>query len=87
MGLDDEPLLADVLVEHVGQPIFAVAAETRDQARRAARLAEIVYEQLPPILDIAAARTDAKLVFSPLKLNRGDSVRPWPRPVTGYRGG
>ena len=44
MGLGDEPLLADTLVEYVGQPIFAVAAETRDQARRAARLAEIGYE-------------------------------------------
>ena len=73
MGLGDEPLLADVLVEHVGQPIFAVAAETRDQARRAARLAEIVYEPLAPILDIAAARAEAKLVFSPLKLDRGDA--------------
>jgi xanthine dehydrogenase large subunit len=73
MGLGDEPLLADALVEHVGQPIFAVAAETRDIARRAARLAEIVYEPLPAVLDIAAARPAGKLVFTPLKLERGDS--------------
>jgi xanthine dehydrogenase large subunit len=71
MGLDDEPLLADALVEYVGQPIFAVAAETRDQARRAALLAEVGYEPLDPVLDIAAARPDGKLVFSPLKLHRG----------------
>ena len=32
----DEPLLATDLVQFVGQPIFAVAATTRDQARRAA---------------------------------------------------
>ena len=73
MGLGDEPLLADDLVEHVGQPVFAVAAETRDLARRAARLAEIAYEPLPPVLDIAAARPGGKLVFTPLKLERGDS--------------
>ena len=35
----DEPLLATDLVQFVGQPIFAVAARTRDQARRAAALA------------------------------------------------
>jgi len=74
MGLGDEPLLADRLVEHVGQPIFAVAAETRDLARRAARLADIVYEPLPAVLDIAAARPEGKLVFTPLKLERGDST-------------
>jgi xanthine dehydrogenase large subunit len=73
MGLGDEPLLAGDLVEHIGQPVFAVAAETRDIARRAARLAEIAYEPLPAVLDIAAARPEGKLVFSPLKLERGDT--------------
>src|SRR3546814_1672817 len=34
----DEPILAEDIVEYAGQPIFLVAAETRDQARRAARL-------------------------------------------------
>jgi xanthine dehydrogenase large subunit len=73
MGLGDEPLLADSLVEYAGQPIFAVAAETRDQARRAARLADIAYEPLDPVLDITAARPLEKLVFPPLQLKRGDS--------------
>jgi xanthine dehydrogenase large subunit len=73
MGLGDEPLLAGDLVEHIGQPIFAIAAETRDIARRAARLAEVAYEPLPAVLDIAAARPEGKLVFSPLKLERGDA--------------
>ncbi len=73
MGLGDEPLLADRLVEYVGQPIFAVAAETRDQARRAVRLAEIDYEILDAVLDIETARPGGKLVFSPLQLRLGDS--------------
>src|SRR3546814_12471805 len=34
----DEPILAEDIVEYAGQPIFVVAAETRDQARCAARL-------------------------------------------------
>ncbi|MEI9984293.1 MAG: xanthine dehydrogenase molybdopterin binding subunit [Aliidongia sp.] len=74
MGLGDEPLFATELVETVGQPIFAVAAKTREQARRAATLAEITYDRLDPVLDIAAARPEAKLVFSPLRLERGDAA-------------
>ena len=86
MGLGDEPLLADTLVEYVGQPIFAVAAETRDQARRAARLADIAYEVLDPVLNIAAARQDGRLVFPPLKLTRGDAtggIAASPRQLSG----
>ena len=52
----DEPLLATDLVEFVGQPLFAVVADTRDQARRAARLAVVEYEELPAVLDVDAAR-------------------------------
>ena len=73
MQLGDEPLFATDRVETVGQPIFAVAALTRDQARRAAKLAEIDYEVLPPVLDIAAARATATLVFPPLTLRRGEA--------------
>ena len=74
MGLGDEPLFATDLVETMGQPIFAVAAATREQARRAATLAAITYEPLPALLDIAAARAGGnKLVFSPLTLSRGDA--------------
>jgi len=74
MGKHDEPLFASSLVEHVGQPIFAVAAETRDQARRAARLAVVEYEDLPAILTIAAARDGERtLVTPPMTLRVGDA--------------
>src|SRR3546814_16508970 len=43
----DEPLLATTKVQFHGQPIFAVIAETRDQARRAERLAKVEYLDLP----------------------------------------
>jgi xanthine dehydrogenase large subunit len=69
----DEPLLAAGSVEYVGQPLFAVAAETRDQARRAARLAVVEYEDLPAVLDVEAAGPDGKLVTDPLTLKRGDA--------------
>ena len=47
-------MFATAVVEYAGQPLFAVAAETRDQARRAARLAVVEYEDLPAVLDVAA---------------------------------
>ncbi|MGF7177657.1 xanthine dehydrogenase molybdopterin binding subunit [Azospirillum doebereinerae] len=75
VGLHDEPMFATTLVQHVGQPLFAVAAETRAQARRAATLAELVYEDLPAILSIAAARDgERKLVVAPMTLRIGDAA-------------
>ncbi|MBW8723771.1 MAG: molybdopterin-dependent oxidoreductase, partial [Inquilinus limosus] len=71
--LGDEPLFATELVQHVGQPVFAVAAETRDQARRAARLAVIDYEELAPVLDYDVARAAGTLVTKPMTLQRGDA--------------
>ena len=70
----DEPLLAATVVEYAGQPLFAVAAETRDQARRAARFAVVEYEDLPALLDVEAAGPDGKLVTDPLTLQRGDAA-------------
>ncbi|HKJ19382.1 MAG TPA: xanthine dehydrogenase molybdopterin binding subunit, partial [Woeseiaceae bacterium] len=39
--IKDEPLLADGLVQYVGQPLFVVAAETVDAARKAAHKANV----------------------------------------------
>jgi xanthine dehydrogenase large subunit len=46
-GSHDEPLLATDKVEFHGQPIFVVIGETREAARRAARLANIEYRDPP----------------------------------------
>jgi xanthine dehydrogenase large subunit len=69
----DEPLLATDLVQHVGQPVFAVAARNREQARRAARLAVIEYQELPAVLDVVEALPGGTLVTDPLTLRRGDA--------------
>ena len=52
----DEPVFATTVVEYAGQPLFAVAARSRAEARRAAQLARVEYQDLPPVLDVAAAR-------------------------------
>ncbi len=85
-GLHDEPLLARDLVQFHGQPIFAVIAETRDQARRACQLAQLDYAELPHATDVLAAR-DAGMgyVTKPLKLARGDmaALAAAPRRIDG----
>ncbi len=71
--LNDEPVFPTEAIQFHGQPMFAVVAETRDIARRAAELAKIEYETLPHALDpIAAQEAGYPHVTAPLKLERGD---------------
>lgn len=59
----DQPILADEVVRHVGEPVAAVVAETRAQARRAASAVRVEIEPEPPVLTIAdASARDAPLV-------------------------
>jgi len=69
----DEPLLAVDHVDFAGQPVFAVAAETVDQARKAARLANIEYTDLEPILDPLAAVEKQSFVLPTETLQRGET--------------
>ncbi len=67
----DEPVLADNLVQFAGQPLFAVVAQSRAIARRAARLAQIEYEELPAILDIETALAEKSYVLEPHSMQQG----------------
>ncbi|MFO0987181.1 MAG: xanthine dehydrogenase molybdopterin binding subunit [Alphaproteobacteria bacterium] len=71
----DDPIFADGVVEHVGQCIFAVAAATVEQARRAARLARIEYEDLPALLTVEDALAAKSLLEPPQVMKRGDAAR------------
>jgi xanthine dehydrogenase large subunit len=70
---NDEPLLASDMIEFAGQPLFAVAAESRAIAMQAARLAKIEYEELPAILDIETALREKSFVLAPRVMQRGDA--------------
>ena len=74
--IHDDPILADGLVQYAGQPVFAVIAETRDQARRAAARARdaIRIEPLPPILTPIEAHAAQSYVLPPMHLARGDAA-------------
>ncbi|MBN9333158.1 xanthine dehydrogenase molybdopterin binding subunit, partial [Devosia sp.] len=69
----DEPVFATTRVVTWGQPLFAVIGETRDAARRAAKLAKIEYAELPFFTEMEdAIAAGSKVVTEPLKLERGD---------------
>ena len=68
----DDPILADTDVQYVGQPIFAVVAESVDAARKAALLADVKYEQLAPVIDATTAVARKSFVLPTETLTRGD---------------
>jgi len=69
----DDPILAADEVQHIGQALFAVAAKTVRQARRAVRLARVEYEDLPAILDVESAVAAQSFLMPSETLKRGDS--------------
>ncbi|SIS22813.1 xanthine dehydrogenase, molybdenum binding subunit apoprotein [Aquipseudomonas alcaligenes] len=71
--LPGDPLLADGLVQYVGQPILAVAADSLDNARRAAQAAIVEYEELEPMLDVAEAMRRQHYVVELHEQRRGDA--------------
>ncbi len=73
--LHDDPILADGLVEFAGQALFAVAADSVGEARRAARLAEVDYEPLEAIVDPRTALERGAFVLPSERIARGDAAR------------
>ena len=71
--VNDEPLLPERIVRYVGQPLFAVAAESLPKARAAAALAVVDYEDLPPLLTIEAARAANSLIEDSQVMRLGDA--------------
>ncbi len=73
--LHDDPVLAEHTLSYVGQPVFLVVAEQREQARRAAMLARetIRAEELPAVLDARQAHALGQYVLDPVHLLRESS--------------
>jgi len=68
----DDPIFATTLVQYVGQPIFAVVADSVDAARKATRLADIDYQELEAILDPLTAVEKQSFVLPSETLIRGE---------------
>ena len=60
--IPDEPLFAEAELHFIGQPIALVVAETPGQARAAARLIKLEYEEEPPLLDPREAAARGELI-------------------------
>jgi len=71
--IHDDPILADGLVQFIGQPIFAAVATSYIEARKAVGLASIEYEPLPAVLDVATGKQQQSWVLPPMRLRRGDA--------------
>ncbi|MBO21823.1 MAG: xanthine dehydrogenase molybdopterin binding subunit [Rhodospirillaceae bacterium] len=69
---DDEPVLADAVVEYAGAPVAAVAADSYDQARAAAAAVVVTYEELTPVLEIEDALESGQYTYPPQIMTFGD---------------
>jgi carbon-monoxide dehydrogenase large subunit len=58
------PVLADGKVRYVGDQVALVVAETYEQAKAAAQLIEVDYEELLPVVDTARAKDFASSVHT-----------------------
>ena len=69
-----DPIFAASVVEFAGQSMFAVAAGTVTEARRAARLAVVGYAEMEPVLDVEQALATESFVLPSEKMTRGDAA-------------
>ena len=53
--VEDRPVLAIGETKYHGDPVAAVAADTKDAAEAGARLVQVSYEELPAVVTLAAA--------------------------------
>jgi xanthine dehydrogenase large subunit len=70
----DEPVFAIDTVQHIGQVIGLVVADTVMQARRAARKVQLHIDALPAVLTVQAALAAKSYVLPPVFVSRGDAA-------------
>jgi CO/xanthine dehydrogenase Mo-binding subunit len=70
----DRPILAVDETKYHGEPVAAVAAETKDAAEEAARLVRVEHEVLPAIFSIAAALDPAAALVQDPALRPNDPL-------------
>ena len=68
-----DPIFSDGEIKFHGQVIFAVIAKTRDQARRATRLAKIEYDEKAPNVSVEEGIKSGETVLDDYTFTRGDA--------------
>jgi xanthine dehydrogenase large subunit len=74
VGAGDDPLFCEGEVVFHGQVLFAVAAESFEAARAAAKLAVVEYEELPALLTVEAALEAGSFLLPDHVMRRGDAA-------------
>ena len=70
----DEPVFATDTVQHIGQVIGLVVADSAMLARRAARLVKVTIDPLPAVLNVRDALAAQSYVLPPVTVKRGDAA-------------
>ena len=78
LEIPDQPVLAIDRVRYYGEPVAVVAAESPEEARRAAAAIAVAYEELPPVSDPEQATEQEPL--HPDRPTAGHGFREDPRP-------
>jgi CO/xanthine dehydrogenase Mo-binding subunit len=71
---EDRPVLAVGETKYHGEPVAAVAADTKDAAEEAVRLVRVEHEKLPAVFTIAAALDPAAPLVQDPSLRPGDPL-------------
>ena len=82
----DDPILADGRIQFHGQVVFAVAARSRDEARRACRLARIEVEEEAPRVSVEAGLASGETILPDYQFLRGEpgaEIRRAPHSASG----
>ncbi len=72
-AMGDDPILADDVIQFHGQVVFAVVAETRNQARKAAKLAIIEVAETAAILTARQGHDKEQNILPPYQFKRGNA--------------
>lgn len=81
--VDDQPLLAESVVNHIGEPILLIAAPSKELAQEAAAHVEVKYEEMTPVLTIEDSLAGVEKLcggnnlFKEYTISRGDVAEAW----------
>lgn len=74
-SIGGDPIIADGFVEFHGQVLFAVVAQTREQARKATRLAKVEIAEETPSVTVEQGLAAGGQVLDPYEFLRGNPAR------------
>jgi len=72
VGIFDEPLLPELKVNYIGQPIAIVVAENEEIAEQALKLIQVKYQPLTPIFSVSEALAKNQFIGPIRKIERGN---------------